>query len=69
MKNRLENAYAEFSLIAGSPMCHDRKVEALRSLYERMGSFSDELDNMIYRSLGLSADDVIDMLDAGDVLA
>ncbi len=55
MEKRLETAYEEFCLTA------------MKSS-GREGKASRDLENFIYARLGLSADDVLDMLATDDVL-
>lgn len=43
-----------------------RKAEELSDLYERIGSASVALDNMLYDRLGLSCEDLIEMLRKGE---
>ncbi len=68
MENRLETAYEEFGLIAGSSWKHEIKLMMLRNLFDELGDDSVALDNMIYERLGMSAEEVIDMYDADDML-
>ncbi len=69
MENRLELAYEEFGAIAESSMNHECKTAALRILSGSLGFASVAFENVVYERLGLSAEDVLDMLDMGDVLA
>ena len=45
-----------------------RKAEELADLYERTGSASVALDNMLYDRLGLSCEDLIEMLRKEEVV-
>jgi len=62
----MEKLYEEVCGIVISD--HDRMTKAcmLSDLYERIGRASDSLDNIIYENLGLSGEDVIDMLIRGN---
>ncbi len=68
MNESIEKAYEEFASIAEGAWSHRVKEVLLRDLTDRLGKDSVEFDNMVYERLGMSAEDVIDMLDAGDVL-
>ncbi len=68
MKEKLETAYEDFVSIAGSSWDRRIKEIALKDLYERLEDASDAFDNMIYERLGVSADEVIDMIASGETL-
>ncbi len=69
MKKTMESAYREFASIAGCPWAMKEKVTAMEKLYGSLGGSSVIFDNMVYESIGMSADEVLDMLDVGDTLS
>ncbi len=68
MKESLETAYAEFASIAEGSWTGKVKEIAVRDLYDALGDDSEAFDNMVYERLGMSVEDVLDMLEKGDVL-
>ncbi len=68
MKESLETAYEDFASIAGSSWNKRIKEIALKDLYDRLGDDSDAFDNMVYDRLGLSAEEALEMFDAGETL-
>ncbi len=68
MKNHLETAYEEFGRIVESSWKHEIKLLMLKNLLGELGDDSVGLENMIYERLGMSAEDIIDMCDADDIL-
>ncbi len=68
MENLLEIAYEEFCRVAGSFWKPEIKRLLIKDIYDRLGDDRVSLQNMIYDRLGMSDDEIIDMLDAEDVL-
>ncbi len=68
MENYLETAYEEFAFVVCGPWDMEKGSTALRNLYARLGDASVLLDNMIYERLGMSAEDVLDVLGMDDTL-
>jgi hypothetical protein len=68
MDNVIENAYDGFCLIATSAMDGECRAAAIREMTKRLGSASVELENMIYERMGMSADEIIDMIAMDEVL-
>ena len=62
----MEKLYEEVCAIFTADYGHKRRIEDLSKLYRRIGSASVTLDNMLYERLGLSCEDLIDMLRKGE---
>ena len=58
----MEKIFEEICAIFTSENPSERKAMELRGLYSRLGRSSVILDNMLYDRLGLSCEDLIDML-------
>ena len=63
----MEELYGQICAIFNAGYGNRRKAEELSDLYERAGSTSVALDNMLYDRLGLSCEDLIEMLHKGYV--
>lgn len=63
----MEKLYEEICAIFTSTGARRQRAEELSELYGRLGNASVALDNMLYDRLGLSCEDLIDMLHKGDV--
>ena len=63
----MEKLYEEICAIFTSTGARRQRAEELSELYGRIGNASVALDNMLYDRLGLSCEDLIDMLHKGDV--
>ncbi len=63
----MEKLYEEICTIFTSRDTPRKRMETLNKLYRRIGNASVALDNMLYDHLGLSCDDLIDMLRNGDM--
>lgn len=63
----MEKLYEQVCAIFTAGYGSRRKAEELSDLYIRTGSASVSLDNMFYDRLGLSCEDLIDMLRKGEV--
>ncbi len=61
----MEKLYEEVCAIFTADYGRKRRAEELSELYERIGNVSVTLDNMLYERLGLSCEDLIDMLRKG----
>ncbi len=68
MKEKLEDAYEEFASIAEGEWTPEVKAVLLQDLYRRLGVPSVAFDNMLYERLGMSAEEIMDIFSAGDVL-
>ena len=62
----MEKLYEEVCAIFSADYGRRRRAEELSELYGRIGSASVTLDNMLYERLGLSCEDLIDMLRKGN---
>jgi hypothetical protein len=62
----MERLYEEVCAIFSADYGRRRRAEELSELYGRIGSASVTLDNMLYERLGLSCEDLIDMLRKGN---
>ncbi len=69
MNNYLETAYEEFAFVTCGPWNMEIGNSVLENLYMRLGNASVLLDNMIYERLGMSAEDVLNMIQMGDTLS
>lgn len=63
----MEKLYREVCAIFTADYSRKRRMQELSELYERLGSTSVALDNILYERLGLSCEDLIDMLRKGEV--
>ena len=61
----MEKLYEEVCAIFTADYGRKRRIEDLSKLYRRIGSASVTLDNMLYERLGISCEDLIDMLRKG----
>ena len=61
----MEKLYEEVCSIFTADYGRKRRMEELAQLYQRIGSASVTLDNMLYERLGLSCEDLIEMLRKG----
>ena len=61
----MEKLYEEVCSIFIADYGRKRRMEELAQLYQRIGNASVILDNMLYERLGLSCEDLIDMLRKG----
>lgn len=61
----MEELYEQVCAIFTAGYGNRRKAEELSDLYECAGSASVALDNMLYDRLGLSCEDLIEMLRKG----
>ena len=61
----MEKLYEQVCQIFTADYGRKRRAEELSELYNRIGSASVVLDNMLYEQLGLSCEDLIDMLRKG----
>jgi len=68
MENSIENAYDGFCLIATSAMDIEGRAAAMREMMMRLGTSSVDLENVIYEKLGMSSDEILDMIAMDDVL-
>ncbi len=64
----MERAYEDFASIVQGNGSRLFKEVALRDLLDSLGEDSVKLDNMVYERLGMSTEDVLEMLRTGDVL-
>ena len=62
----MEKLYEEVCAIFNADYGRKRRAEELSELYKRIGSASVAFDNMLYERLGLSCEDLIDMLRKGE---
>ena len=58
----MEKLYEEVCAIFTADYARRRRADELTELYRRIGNASVALDNMLYDRLGLSCEDLIDML-------
>lgn len=58
----MEKIYEEVCAIFTADYARRRRADELAELYGRIGSASVALDNMLYDRLGLSCEDLIEML-------
>ena len=63
----MEKVYREVYEIFTADYGRKRRMQELLKLYERLGSASVALDNILYERLGLSCEDLMDMLRKGEV--
>ncbi len=63
MKNSIESAYEEFGFIACGILNPERKNMIMKNVRLCLGGASDALDNMIYERMGLSAEEVFEIID------
>lgn len=63
----MEKVYREVYEIFTADYGRKRRMQELLKLYERLGSASVALDNILYERLGLSCEDLMDMLRNGEV--
>ncbi len=68
MKSLVETAYEEFGFLVCGPWRRKNMMPAVENVYDSLGNASVAFDNMIYGRLGMSADDLVDMLEMDDVL-
>ena len=61
----MEKLYEEICAIFTSTGARRQRAEELSELYGRIGNASVALDNMLYERLGLSCEDLIEMLRKG----
>ena len=64
---RMEKIYEEFGEIFASKTSRHVKAFRLTRLYSRMGTSSKSLDDMLYREIGLSCEDIVMMLRKGNM--
>lgn len=62
----MEKLYEQVCAIFTADYGRKRRAEELSEFYERIGSASVALDNMLYERLGLSCEDLIVMLRKGE---
>lgn len=67
MDKRLQKVIEEFSDILASGKGRYVKAVRLTKLYSRLGAGTDALDNMLYREIGMSCEEIVDMLRKGDM--
>ena len=63
----MEELYEKVCSIFTAGYGRKRRAEELSELYESIGGASVTLDNMLYERLGLSCEDLIDMLRKGEL--
>lgn len=63
----MEKLYEKVCAIFTARYGRKKRAEELSDLYARIGHSSVTLDNMLYERLGLSCEDLIDMLRKGEV--
>ncbi len=68
MKNNVEMAYEQFGFLVCGPWRGEVMGAAVEKVYDCLGNASVAFDNMIYEQLGMSADDIMEMLDMDDIL-
>ncbi len=68
MRNIIETAYEDLGFLACGPWRREGVKPALENVYDCLGKASAAFDNMVYERLGMSADELMDMLDADEVL-
>lgn len=68
MKRDIETAYEEFCLIVSSSMDKASRDVAVRNMYLRLGDASVVLENTIYERLGMSSDEIIEIIDMDSVM-
>ena len=61
----MEKIYEEVCAIFTADYGRRRRMKELAELYEGLGNASVELDNILYERLGLSCEDLIEMLRKG----
>lgn len=68
MNEYIETAYEEFCSIVTSTLDRESCDVALERMLMRLGDASTELENMIYERLGLSSDEIVDLVMMGEIL-
>ncbi len=68
MKDLLENAYEEFVSIACGTWDNKVKRVLLNDLLDRLKGESVAFENLVYERMGMSTEDILDIIDAGEVL-
>ena len=63
----MEKLYEEVCTIFTADYGRKRRAEELSELYASLGDASVTLDNILYERLGLSCEDLIEMLRKGDM--
>ena len=67
MDIRLEKIYEEFSDIFASRKGRYVRAARLSDFHSRLGTWSDDLDNVLYGEIGMSCEEIVKMLRQGNV--
>ena len=67
MNKRLQKIYEEFSDIFASRKGRYVRAARLSDFHSRLGTWSDDLDNVLYGEIGMSCEEIVKMLRQGNV--